>query len=674
MTRTLIARAGLLLILGLCLVHLLVHPIHAQRGGGFGGRGGQDFGGPGRKLSPSELEFRDGVATIPDHATFQQLSYKGPDVMIDTFLAGLEFVKFTLDGARSENPDLYFINTVNHRGHPQFGRAVGLGRGGQDQMKGVLVYRPRLLSPSGNPGLYTFEFEPNDQYPFDMVKFARDQLVAKMPILKGNIAYYPRSRAMNSYQRDKLLYDNSDLPVYLDEDLLLSDVAYLPMNNAESFGRLRILNDDLHPSARDIVLCKSLPNELPRVAGMITAVRQTPLSHVNLRAVQDSVPNAFIKNAGQLPQISKLIDKYVYYKVTADGFELREAKTEEVEKHFENLRPLQPQVPARDLSNTKIRKLTQLGFDDAKSIGTKAANIATMHAFEFPAGTLPDGYAVPFYFYDEFMKHNGLYDVVKKLLNDQHFHNDREVQTAKLAELRQLITNAAVPDWMLQSFDEVQRAFPAGTNIRCRSSTNNEDLPGFSGAGLYDSFTHRPENGNLATTVKRVYASLWNDRAFEERQFYRIDHQATAMGVLLHPNYKGELANGVAVTDDILYDTHGNYYVNTQIGEDLVTNPEEESTPEEILLGWYKQDGIQVMQRSNRAEDGKLLLSDSQLDELRDRLARIHSRFRKLYGHSKSDRFAMEIEFKITADGNLAVKQARPWVFTGSASATADRR
>ena len=30
---------------------------------------------------------------------------------------------------------------------------------------------------------------------------------------------------------------------------------------------------------------------------------------------------------------------------------------------------------------------------------------------------------------------------------------------------------------------------------RCRSSTNNEDLVGFNGAGLYDSFTHRPDEG-----------------------------------------------------------------------------------------------------------------------------------------------------------------------------------
>lgn len=639
----------------------------AQPPGAGGGRG--NFGGGAPPL-PEELDFEDGVATIPDHKTYQALSYKGGQVAPDGFLAGLEFVKFTIADVWSDKPKLYFINTVNHRGHPMFGQAIGLGRGGGDQMKGVLVYRPRLQAPDGTPGLFTFEFEPMDDYDFEMVQFAQQTLMEKMPLLKGKIGYYPRQRGMNAYQRDKDKYAGSDVRVYLDQDLDDPNVAYLPLNPGQTFGRLRVMGRDERPTARDVVLFSALPNELSRVAGVITSVRQTPLSHVNLRAVQDQVPNAFIANADQLESIKGLNGKYVFYKVTVDGYELREATSDEVESFFADLRPQQPQVPRRDLSVTTIRRLSDVQFADASSVGVKAANLAALRTFGLGEDTVPDGFAVPFYFYDEFMKQNGLYDQAAKMLADPEFQKDPNVQQKALAELQQRIKDAPMPDSMMQALSEMQKSFLEGTSLRLRSSTNNEDLAGFSGAGLYDSFTHKSDEGHVAKSIKQTFASLWNFRAFEEREFYRVDHLATAMGVLVHPNTKGELANGVAVTDDILYDTQGNYYVNVQVGDDLVTNPEAESIPEEILLGWYPRDGHRTMVKSNRTSDGKPVLTDEQLAQLRTSLAKIHAKFAKLYGRRTDERqFAMEIEFKITKDGKLSIKQARPWVFAAKRAA-----
>ncbi|MDP6722140.1 MAG: hypothetical protein QGF59_25980, partial [Pirellulaceae bacterium] len=78
-------------------------------GGGRGGPGGFDFfggGGATERVAPEKIKFEDGVASIPDHATFQKLSYKGEEVMIDTFLSGLEFVKFTLDKAATDEQQL----------------------------------------------------------------------------------------------------------------------------------------------------------------------------------------------------------------------------------------------------------------------------------------------------------------------------------------------------------------------------------------------------------------------------------------------------------------------------------------------------------------------------------------------------------------------------------------
>ncbi|MHC4908747.1 MAG: hypothetical protein ACYTF9_03395 [Planctomycetota bacterium] len=58
----------------------------------------------------------------------------------------------------------------------------GRQRGGEGQMRGVIVHRPMLKSPSGGNGLYTFEFEPNDDYGFEMIQIAYQLLQAYAPL------------------------------------------------------------------------------------------------------------------------------------------------------------------------------------------------------------------------------------------------------------------------------------------------------------------------------------------------------------------------------------------------------------------------------------------------------------------------------------------------------------
>ena len=234
----------------------------------------------------------------------------------------------------------------------------------------------------------------------------------------------------------------------------------------------------------------------------------------------------------------------------------------------------------------------------------------------------------------------------------------------ELKKLRKKIKKAETPEWIETALTEMHAAFPEGTSLRYRSSTNNEDLPGFNGAGLYDSKTQHPEEteeDGISKSLKQVYASLWNFRAFIERDFHRIDHLAAAMGVLVHPNYSDELVNGVAVSADPAYGTEGGYYVNSQVGEDLVTNPEAHSVPEEVLV--YQDGTYSVSAFSNQVPRGQLLMTGSQLGQLRRHLVAIHERFADLYGVADGEEFAMEIEFKIKSDNVLAIKQARPWIF-----------
>ena len=621
------------------------------------------------------VPFHDGAVAIPDRETFEALSYKGRDVPYHRHLQDLEFVKFYIIGVATDNMGIYFMNTETHRIHPDFGDAIGLWEDplwGQGYMGGEIIYHPNAVAPDGSLGVYRYQFQPMDVYTFGYVARSYEALAASMPLLDDNLAYYPMPRrALPLYHREQALYDDSRINVVLREDIL-PDVPFLPFNVGEGYGFLRLMSLEERPDPRDVVIYETIPNELSRVAGLITTVPQTPLSHVNLRAVQDGVPNAFIRDALDDGDIDDLIGRYVHYSVTADGYSIRAATPAEVEAYFAVSRPPGTQTPERDLTVTQITDLDDIGFDDWNAFGVKAANVAVLRTLGFPDGTVPDGFAVPFYFYDEFMKHNGFYGDIEEMLEDPDFQSDYDTQEKELKKLRKKIKKGETPDWIIDALKEMHATYPEGQSLRYRSSTNNEDLPGFSGAGLYDSKTQDPEEteeDGIDKSIKGVWASLWNFRAFTEREFHRIDHLATAMGVLVHPNYSDELANGVAVSFDPIYETDGSYYVNTQLGEDLVTNPDAHSVPEEILLDL--SDSYTTLVTSNQVPRGQLLMSDAQIGQLRRHLQAIHDHFEGLYDPGPDEPFAMEIEFKITSDDVLSIKQARPWVFGVPTSAEA---
>ena len=603
----------------------------------------------------------NGTVAIPDRETFERLSYQGTDFMFDTHLIELEFVKFFIYGERADRAGVYFMNTNTHRWHNGFFRVVEFPF--RHSMRGILVFHPNVIAPDGSLGVYRFEFEPWDTYSFTDVHHAYELLAASMPLLENNLSYYPVPEVLPLYYEEQLQYDASRVSLLFDNDIF-PDVSFVQLNQGVGFGLLRSLSLEERPNPRDIVIYESLPNDLPRVAGIITTVPQTPLSHVNLRALQDRAPNAFIRDALDDDTIDSLIGSLVQYTVLRDSYTIRAASKSELDAHYEASRPAAAQAPVRDLTVTAITALSGVAFGDWDAFGVKAANVAVLGTLGFTDGTVPSGFAVPFYFYDEFMKANELDAMVTTMLADTDFQASYDTQEKELKKLRKAIKNATTPAWMITALEEMHAGFPEGTSLRYRSSTNNEDLPGFSGAGLYDSKTQDPdetEEDGIDKSIKGVWASLWNFRAFVERDFNRIDHSATAMGVLVHPNYSDELANGVAVSYDPPTNRTGAYYVNTQVGEDLVTNPVALSVPEQLLL--LSDGSYEVIVRSNQVESNELLMTDAQIAQLRGHLATIHSSFKTLYAPAAGERFAMEIEFKITSDNVLAIKQARPWVF-----------
>ena len=598
----------------------------------------------------------DGAVAIPDPETLEAVS---------KVFRGKSYAKFLMFGMDTDRPSIYFINTQTYTQHQHFLDAIGVQQGSQTEMAiGEVIYDPERVAPDGSSGVYYFwsRFYRS----FDLTERLHTTLAASMPLLNNSLAYHIPNIALTAYQEDLDLYQASRIDLLFDEDLVPED-NFISLNPGTGYGLLRTLEPDDRPNPRDVVFYEALPNELPRVAGIITTVPQTPLSHVNLRAVQDGIPNAFIRNASNKSAVSSLVDRYVRYEVTDTDWDIRAATKAEVDTHYESSRPAAASVPQQDLSVTEITPLSDIGFDDWDSFGVKAANVAVLGTLGFPEGTTPDGFAIPFYFYDEFMKHNDFYTRIETMLADTDFQTDLEEQSKQLKALRKDIEDADTPDWIITALADMNTKFPQGTtNRKYRSSTNNEDLPRFSGAGLYDSKSQKPdedEDDGLDKSLKEVYASLWNFRAFTERDFHRIDHLKTAMGVLVHPSYQDEMVNGVAVSFDPISDKEDTYYVNSQVGEDLVTNPEAHSVPEEILL---TETGLKtILHTSNLTEPGKLLMTDVQLEQLREHLSEIHDHFETLYNPGTDESFAMEIEFKITSANILAIKQARPWVFSG---------
>ena len=605
----------------------------------------------------TDLILANGTTAITNREILERLSLPVP---FDEW-----HLKFILVDLFTDRPSAYFLNHNGIRGHQEFLNFYGIRA--RDSVRGLIIYDPHSVAPDGSSGVYRYRVEDR-HIPFSLAERIHTVLAANMPLLDDNLALWIQNYKLAQLQDDLPLYQASRLTLVFDEDVY-DQTTFMALNPGQGYGLLRSLDPDDRPHSRDVVIYEALPNDLPRVAGIISTVPQTPLSHVNLRALQDNVPNAFIADALENDDISNLVGSHVYYAVTDDGYTIRAATQAEVDAHYASLRPAETQTPERDLTVTSITPLSEVGFNDWDAFGVKAANVAVLGTLDFLEGTVPDGFAVPFYFYDEFMKHNGLYGYIEDMLSDPDFQSDYDTKVDELKKLRKNIKKAETPEWIETALTAMHSTYPEGTSLRYRSSTNNEDLPGFNGAGLYDSKTQHPEEteeDGISKSLKQVYASLWNFRAFIERDFHRVDHATTAMGVLVHPNYSDERVNGVAVSTDPAYGTEGTYYVNSQLGEDLVTNPEAHSIPEEVLLHSESVQDYDVVAVSNQVSQGQLLMTDAQLGQLYRHLNTIHDRFEDLYGIESGQEFAMEVEFKITSDNVLAIKQARPWIFTST--------
>ena len=268
-------------------------------------------------LNPTGVvDTREGAMAIPDQETFDALAFRRSSTSRPT-------VKFVLLDMDSGRPKLYFMNTRKYKAHGHFLNALGIDRA-RVNYHGSLFHLPTFQAPDGSNVSYFFQLTLNWNPGFSRVERSYTLVAAHVPLVDDNLAMFVRRGAEPTFEADLPLYDPSRMTLVFTENVL-GEADFMALNRSEGYGMLRSLEPDERPHSRDVVIYETLPNELPRVAGIITTVRQTPLSHVNLRALQDKVPNAFIADALEDDAITDLIDSYVYYAVTRTGYTIRAA-------------------------------------------------------------------------------------------------------------------------------------------------------------------------------------------------------------------------------------------------------------------------------------------------------------------------------------------------------------
>ena len=514
-----------------------------------------------------------------------------------------------------------------------------------------------------------------------------------------DLVYYPETAAE---RESASAFDDPAFEVFLEE--AASTSRFEAYTQGVSYGRVRILDPDelneANDSGRfgfqDIVVLAESPRDIEGVVGgVITAVQQTAASHVAVRTARRGTPNAYVAEAeGQL----------IRFEVGERDYSFRPATIAEAEEWWAANQRTLSEDPSVDATFTALPTLAEIELDGETDptarVGGKAANFARLQRAlvgEFETYRA-DGFAIPHHYYLKFLRTNRTLSFVRplqvvtyeeyieELFASEEFQTNSTFRFNALERLRDAMVDGGEVDSELVAriAARIGEVF-GGTsiNVRFRSSSNAEDAVEFNGAGLYNSYSacaaddlDDDEDGpsecdssesnerGIARTLKRVWASLWNSRAHEERAFYSMPHESLSMAILVTRGFSEELANGVVFTANPANPFDRRYQVSVQAGERSVVSPEPGEVAEIDLLEVPAGQVTKIVRAvsSSLLAGGTFVLSDEQLAELGALVWHVDANLEIDLGPYDRDRVLLDIEFKFDRDGRLAIKQVRPFL------------
>jgi hypothetical protein len=633
-------------------------------------------------------------------------------------LGGYAFVKVVVDRSTST---IHFLNNAKHPFHANYigEEILELAPGvldasldaynktfynGADRrfLLGIVALHTRRDDETGQERqILSLETVEVDTMSADMIiffhRFVREYLDPALPVL-----FKP---ANHLQERAVLEIPAAELPRILAHELF-STARFVPLNPGKATGRLRAFRtaEDYRAALsslewHDIIVMHRVPDDIPRLAGIINAHHTTPLSHTNVLATGWQIPNAIQLGVFETIEREDLDGHWVEYSV--DGG-LAEVDLRLVDEPADlGKRPAwyaqRITLEEAEAQYSPIASLTGLRHHDRHRYGTKAANLGELHHvlahgsrrllgfFQVPrpprenlmpylAGLLgadpdadlmaatrqlldervriPRGVAVPFSFQQRFLESSPrIQQAIGKLKMALEL-DAREVEPL-CVELQQLIRSTRIPADMVSDIDSALFTTLAGVRtFVVRSSSNAEDLAGFSAAGIYESINHVTTAEKIMHSVKEVWASLVSARSVRLRQQAGISLDECYMGVVVQEQVAASFGGVLVTGNPMSRDDFRNVYVNVSPN---VTDVVDGSTlPMQYLYSTVEGGGRTV----------SLGDAEHDLDEAaKDQLQRLALVGRVLQSHFSPDyTFDSPVDIEWLADRDrIHIVQLRPY-------------
>ena len=566
---------------------------------------------------------------------------------------------------RKDGNKIYYVNKKRYSFHKDFvnGTYLSLERGKEFFVNNYIKPNRRFilgtLAYQTPIKRWTFEFWEGDLIPADQIQLAYDVI--------NKTFFAPVAFKPNSLRQDEASQSLTGMQRVLQSDIA-KEQAYQALNIAKGIGRIHIiskLDDHVEIGSNEILVLDEVPVQLPPVAGIITSQPSTPLSHINLLAKGWGIPNAYIKNAKEL---FKQYDTYwVTFETLRENYKIKRADNDQLRDYVRREKERSDLVkPRSDLSEKRLLSLAEQRSPSSIAYGGKSANLGEVLNAKLPGIIVPNGFTLPFYYYDEFINRNGLDETIRELFDDQKFIHDPAYRRQRLVELRQKIEGADFdPELRRMVLAKVASEY-TGKGLFVRSSSNSEDLPNFSGAGLYTTVPNVRGEQQLIDAIKKVWASLWNFEAYEARERSAVAHSTVYMAVLIQEGINSESSGVMISTDPFDNENKGAIYISAKRG--LGIKVVEGQRIAEQLIFRPRTNAIQVLTRS--AEDSLLTFDENGgvkevpiegdrvvlTDDVIRRLVRAATAIKRVFGARDQD-----IEWAYMK-GQIYIVQSRPFI------------